>query len=94
MKKQKNIDEMENVHSILKLLVNGSSYETCIQLSMYYLNKFFYAKIKDLVHCFPQDAVTEDPVCKKKERKNTNDKKCHYSLILGVSWKNSFLGWS
>jgi ubiquitin-activating enzyme E1 len=60
MKKQKNIDEMENVFSILKLLVSGATYDTCVGLSMLYLNKFFYSKIRDLVHCFPKDAVTED----------------------------------
>jgi len=60
MKKQKNIDEMENVFSILKFLTNGANYDTCVNLSMLYLNKFFYSKIRDLVHCFPKDACTED----------------------------------
>jgi len=41
-------------------LANGTNYDTCVNLSMLYLNKFFYSKIRDLVHCFPKDAVTED----------------------------------
>jgi len=66
MKKQKNVDEMEHVNDTIVMLQQGFNFKTCLNLALFYLNKFFYVKIKDLIHCFPADAVTEDPETKEK----------------------------
>jgi ubiquitin-activating enzyme E1 len=90
MKKQKNIDEMENVFSILKLLQKGTTYQTCIALSLMYMDKFFYSKIRDLVHCFPKDAFTEDAESKERTPFWSGAKRFPRAAELDLSDENVF----
>lgn len=63
MKKQNNSDEIKHVKSIVQTLQQGgATYQTCVQLAFNQFNSYFFDRIKNLIHSFPQDAQIEDPV--------------------------------